>query len=57
MDRRTVQAEMAAARRLDRRRRVKRGVVAGYIHEISARHRLTAGGPPVRPEAAPARAF
>jgi hypothetical protein len=40
MDKRTVQAEMAGARQSElRRRRAKRGVVAGYIHEISARHR------------------
>jgi hypothetical protein len=51
MDQRTVQAEMAAARRLERRRRVKRGVVAGYIHEISARHQLAAGRPKERREA------
>ena len=28
----------AAARRRQLRRRVKRGVVAGYIHELSVRH-------------------
>jgi hypothetical protein len=40
MDERTVRAEFAAARQHElRRRRVKRGVVAGYIHEISGRHR------------------
>lgn len=38
MDERRAQAETAAERRHRRRRRVKRGVVAGYIHEISARH-------------------
>ena len=27
-----------AARRLDTRRRARRGLVAGYIHELSARH-------------------
>jgi hypothetical protein len=31
-------AATAAARQIQTRRRVKRGVVAGYIHEISARH-------------------
>jgi hypothetical protein len=43
MDERTVQAEIAAARQYElRRRRVKRGVIAGYLHEISARHREAA---------------
>jgi hypothetical protein len=37
MDDRTVKTD-SAARRHQLRRRVKRGVVAGYIHEISARH-------------------
>ena len=32
-----VQEELAAVRRR-RRRRAKRGLVAGYIHELSARH-------------------
>ena len=27
-----------AAQRLDTRRRARRGLVAGYIHELSARH-------------------
>ena len=31
-------AAATAARQLQTRRRAKRGVVAGYIHEISARH-------------------
>ncbi len=48
MDKRTVQAEMARARGLERRRRVKRGVVAGYIHEISGRHRAATGEPAQR---------
>jgi hypothetical protein len=39
MDERILQAEIAAANRGQLRRRVKRGVVAGYIHELSARHR------------------
>ena len=43
MDERRAQAGTAADRRHQRRRRVKRGVVAGYIHEISARHQ--AAGP------------
>ena len=33
-----VQAEIAEARRLQLKRRVKRVIVAGYIHELSARH-------------------
>ena len=33
-----MQAEIAEARRLQLKRRVKRGIVAGYIHELSARH-------------------
>jgi hypothetical protein len=28
-----------------RRRRVKRGIVAGYIHDISPRHRATDAAP------------
>jgi hypothetical protein len=39
MDERTVHAEMSASRQVGLRRRVKRGIVAGYIHELSARHR------------------
>jgi len=39
IDERTVQAEMSASRQVELRRRVKRGIVAGYIHELSARHR------------------
>jgi len=31
------------ARRLQVKRRVKRGIVAGYIHELSARHQAQAG--------------
>jgi hypothetical protein len=31
------------ARRLQLGRRVKRGIVASYIHELSARHRADAG--------------
>jgi hypothetical protein len=38
MDDRKVQAATDAARRRQLKRRAKRGVVAGYIHEISARH-------------------
>lgn len=39
-DHRTVQRPDQAAR-LQRRRRAKRGVVAGYVHELSQRHRHT----------------
>ena len=40
MDKRNLAAEpVAAARRRQLRRRAKRGVVAGYIHELSVRHR------------------
>jgi len=39
MNDRRLQAEIAEARRLQLKRRVKRGIVAGYIHELSARHR------------------
>jgi hypothetical protein len=31
-------------RRLQRKRRVKRGIVASYIHELSGRHREGAAG-------------
>jgi hypothetical protein len=54
MDERRVQEEIAAARQQVRRRRVKRGVVAGYIHELSARHAAAAEAK--RPEAALAAA-
>jgi hypothetical protein len=49
MDERRVQDELAARRQQLRRRRAKRGVVAGYIHEISGRHWAAATDPkPVR---------
>lgn len=32
-------------------RRSKRGLIAGYIHELSARHRPAAGSPAPRPGA------
>lgn len=39
MEARNLAAEqVAAARRRQLRRRAKRGVVAGYIHELSVRH-------------------
>ena len=38
MDQRELQAERAATRHRQLRRRAKRGIVAGYIHELSARH-------------------
>jgi hypothetical protein len=34
-----IPAELDATKRQQRRRRVKRGLVASYIHEISGRHR------------------
>jgi hypothetical protein len=43
-------AAAAAARQLQTRRRAKRGVVAGYIHEISARHQHGAALRAQRPE-------
>jgi hypothetical protein len=46
----TTKPEAAAAKRLQLRRRVKRGVVAGYIHEISARHQHVAAQPAERRE-------
>ena len=48
MDRRELQAERAARRHLQLRRRVKRGIVAGYIHELSERHRQDATPKPAR---------
>jgi hypothetical protein len=46
-----------AARRLDTRRRARRGLVAGYIHELSARHADAALRPerPAAPRPEPAR--
>ena len=38
--------------RLDTRRRAKRGLVAGYIHELSARHRDAGAREPNRRSAA-----
>jgi hypothetical protein len=46
------------ARRLQVKRRAKRGLVASYIHEISARHRNADEArvdKPVRPVAEPAQ--
>jgi hypothetical protein len=51
MDQRELQAVRAATRHLQLRRRVKRGIVAGYIHELSARHRQDGTGKPERREA------
>lgn len=31
-------ADTEATRRVQQRRRIKRGIVAGYIHELSERH-------------------
>lgn len=53
MDERTAQSE---AKRLQLGRRVKRGIVAGYIHELSARHQAGAAREAVRREAAVATA-
>jgi len=54
MDQRELQVERAAKRHLQLRRRVKRGIVAGYIHEISARHQHVAPVMARRTEPAPA---
>jgi hypothetical protein len=43
MKERKVQEELAVMRHHRSRRRAKRGLVAGYIHELSARH-AQAGG-------------
>jgi hypothetical protein len=46
-------------RRLQRKRRVKRGIVASYLHELSPRHRADAAAalePAVQEVAAPASA-
>ena len=46
MEERNMAAErVAAARRRQLRRRAKRGVVAGYIHELSVRHQHRAPEP------------
>jgi hypothetical protein len=45
-------AAVEAAKRKAVRRRAKRGLVAGYIHEISARHAAAPARP--QPPAAPA---
>ena len=34
----TLPADTEATRRTQQRRRIKRGIVAGYIHELSERH-------------------
>jgi hypothetical protein len=53
MDKRNLTAEpVAAARRRQLRRRAKRGVVAGYIHELSVRHRHVGAADLERREAA-----
>jgi hypothetical protein len=52
MNERTVQSDAAEVRRLDRRRRAKRGLVAGYIHGLSARHQDAGGREPDRSRAA-----
>lgn len=44
MNKRTAQTEVAGSRQLQLRQRIKRGVVAGYIHEISVRHQPAGAG-------------
>ena len=44
------QAEIAEARRLQLKRRVKRGIVASYLHELSARHHADAASEAERRE-------
>jgi hypothetical protein len=46
-------AAQESAKRLAVRRRAKRGLVAGYIHEISGRHAATAVRPQQPAEPAP----
>jgi hypothetical protein len=48
-------ASSTATHPVGRRRRVKRGIVAGYIHEISPRHRApeSVPAPAAAPTAAP----
>jgi hypothetical protein len=50
-------AAVEAAKRKAVRRRAKRGLVAGYIHEISGRHAAAAvrPQPPIEPAPQPAR--
>lgn len=53
MEERNLPAErVAAARRRQLRRRAKRGVVAGYIHELSVRHQHGGAPEPERRDAA-----
>jgi hypothetical protein len=40
------QQEVEAVRRKQRGRRVKRGLVAGYLHELSGRHAAATNGQP-----------
>jgi hypothetical protein len=48
-------AAAEAAKRKAVRRRAKRGLVAGYIHEISARHAAAPRQQPAEPAPQPAR--
>jgi hypothetical protein len=51
-------AAVESAKRKAVRRRAKRGLVAGYIHEISGRHAAAAAvrpQPPAQPAPEPAR--
>jgi hypothetical protein len=58
METRNLAAEqVAAVRRQQLRRRAKRGVVAGYIHELSVRHRQRTAPEPERRDARLARAM
>jgi hypothetical protein len=53
MQERNLPAEqVAAARRRQLRRRAKRGVVAGYIHELSVRHQHGGAAQPERRDTA-----
>jgi hypothetical protein len=56
MSNRTLKAQTDTVRELQLRRRVKRGIVAGYIHEISARHQTTSRDGAARRKAALAMA-
>jgi hypothetical protein len=49
-------APVESAKRIAVRRRAKRGLVAGYIHEISGRHGSAPAPKPAEPAPQPARA-
>ncbi|HEY7621233.1 MAG TPA: hypothetical protein VH834_15755 [Solirubrobacteraceae bacterium] len=46
-----IPAEAPSARRVQRHRRIKRGIVASYIHQISDRHNDAAADEPLAAEA------